>query len=111
MKKVIITADTPLSALIRETHHEELSLFLKQWRHFLKGDHSKIVLLQLSYFEFDLECVNVGMIYRHLAQLINHDAVIPNVTVLARYMVEHSNLAIQWKSVYRQINRYIGIYQ
>ena len=111
MRKFVITADTPLSALIRETHHQELALFLEQWCHFLKGDHSKTDLLQLSYFEFDLDCINVGKIYRHLAQLINHDAVIPNVTVLVRYMVEHSNLGVKWESVYRQINRYIGLYQ
>ena len=105
MKKLNITADTPLSALIRETHHQELALFLKQWCYFLKG------VLLLSYFEFDLDSINVGKIYGSLAQLINHDAVIPNVTVLARYMVEHSNLDVKWKSVYRQINRYLGIYQ
>ena len=111
MKKLNITADTPLSALIRETHHQELALFLKQWCYFLKGDHSKIDVLLLSYFEFDLDSINVGKIYGSLAQLINHDAVIPNMTVLARYMVEHSNLDVKWKSVYRQINRYLGIYQ
>ena len=39
------------------------------------------------------------------------DAVIPSVAVLIRYIVDHSNLKVKWKSVYRQINRYIGIYQ
>jgi hypothetical protein len=37
--------------------------------------------------------------------------VIPSVAVLIRYIVDHSNLKVKWKSVYRQINRYIGIYQ
>ena len=111
MKKIIITADTPLSALIRNAHHQELSLFLKQWLFFLKGDHSKTDVLQLSYFEFDFDRINTGIIYRHLAQLIVLDAVIPSVAVLIRYIVDHSNLKVKWKSVYRQINRYIGIYQ
>ena len=109
MKKIIITADPPLSALIRNAHHQELSLFLKQWLFFLKGDHSKTDVLQLSYFEFDFDRINVGKIYGTLAQLINHDAVIPNMSVLARYMADHSNLGIKWESVYRQINRYIII--
>ena len=111
MKKITITADTPLSALIRETHHQQLSLFLKQWCPFLKGIQSNMNVLHLSYFEFDLDCINVGKIYGTLAQLINQDAVIPNVAVFARYMVDHSNLGVKWQSVYRQINRYIGFYQ
>ena len=58
-----------------------------------------------------LDRFNTGTIYRHLAQLILLDAVIPSVAVLIRYIVDHSNLKVKWKSVYRQINRYIGFYQ
>jgi hypothetical protein len=111
MKKLKITPETPLSALIRETHHQRLSSLMEQWRPFLKGDCSNVDVLQLSYFEFDLDRFNIGTIYRHLAQLIILDAVIPSVAVLIRYIVDHSNLTAKWKSVYRQINRYIGFYQ
>ena len=107
MKKIAITADTPLSALIRDNHHQELSLYLEQWRRYLKGVNSDTDLFRLSYFEFDLDRLNVGVIYHSLALLINHDAVMTNVSVLAGYVVEHSNMGIKKESVYRQINRYL----
>ena len=111
MKKIIITSETPLSALIREAHHQELATIIEKWRPFLKVDCSNVDVLQLSYFEFDFDRINIGTIYRHLAQLILLDAVIPSVAVLIRYIVDHSNLKVKWKSVYRQINRYSGFYQ
>ena len=111
MKKLIILADTPLSALIRENHYDELKSFLEEWLVCLKGDNSNIDVFKLSYFEFDFDRINAGTIYRNLAQLVDHDAVIPDVTVLARYITDHSNLAAKWTSVYRQINRYLEFYR
>ena len=111
MKKIIITSETPLSALIREAHHQELATIIEKWRPFLKVDCSNVDVLQLSYFEFDFDRINAGTIYRNLAQLVDHDAVIPDVTVLARYITDHSNLAAKWTSVYRQINRYLEFYR
>ena len=108
MKKIIITSETPLSALIREAHHQELATIIEKWRPFLKVDCSNVDVLQLSYFE---DRFNTGTIYRHLAKLIFLDAVIPSMAELVRYIVDHSNLKVKWKSVYRQINRYIGFYQ
>jgi hypothetical protein len=111
MKRINLTSETPLSALIRETHHQELASLIEQWRPFLKGDCANVDALKMNYFEFDLDRFNIGTIYRHLAQLIVLDAVIPSVAVLIRYIVDHSNLKVKWKSVYRQINRYTGLYQ
>ena len=56
MKKIIITSETPLSALIREAHHQELATIIEKWRPFLKVDCSNVDVLQLSYFEFDSTC-------------------------------------------------------
>ena len=78
MKRIKITSETPLSALIRENHHQRLTSLIEQWCPFLKGDCSDVDVLQLSYFEFDFDRINTG---------------------------------IKWKSVYRQINRYTGLYQ
>lgn len=111
MKRIKITSETPLSALIRENHHPRLTSLIEQWCPFLKGDCSDVDVLQLSYFEFDFDRINTGIIYRHLAQLIVLDAVIPSVAELIRYIVDHSNLKVKWESVYRQINRYTGLYQ
>lgn len=111
MMKLIISADTPLSALIRENHFDELTFFLEKWGLCLKGDNSNNDVLKMSYFEFDFDRINVGTIYRNLAQLVAHDAVIPDVTVLARYITDHSNIVVKWTSVYRQINRYLGFYK
>ena len=106
MKKIIITSETPLSALIREAHHQEMATIIEKWRPFLKVDCSNVDVLQLSYFEFDFDRFNTGTIYRHLAQLIILDAVITSMSELARYIVGHSNLKTKWESVYRQVNRY-----
>ena len=111
MKRIKITSETPFSALIRENHHQRLKSLIEQWRPFLKVDCSNVDVLQLSYFEFDFDRFNTGTIYRHLAKLIFLDAVIPSMAELVRYIVDHSNLKVKWKSVYRQINRYIGFYQ
>ena len=110
MKRINLTSETPLSALIRETHHQELASLIEQWRPFLKGDCANVDALKMNYFEFDLDRFNIGTVYRHLAQLIILDAVIPSVAVLIRYIVDHSNLKVKWKSVYRQINRYFHFF-
>jgi riboflavin transporter FmnP len=110
MKKIIITSETPLSALIREAHHQELATIIEKWRPFLKVDCSNVDVLKLSYFEFDFDRINIGTIYRHLAQLIILDAVITSMSELARYIVGHSNLKTKWESVYRQVNRYFHFF-
>ena len=110
MKSINLTSETPLSALIRETHHQELASLIEQWRPFLKGDCANVDALKMNYFEFDLDRFNIGTIYRHLAQLIILDAVITSMSELARYIVGHSNLKTKWESVYRQVNRYFHFF-
>ena len=41
-------ADTPLSALFRENHHEELRTIIESWRPFLKDDETDTKALELS---------------------------------------------------------------
>lgn len=106
MTKIIITADTPLSALIRKDFHGELTMVINGWRQHLVGVDPAVDALQLSQFYFDLSRFPPGEMYRLLARLLNYDAVIPCMSVLSRYIAEHSNLRASSTSVYRQINRY-----
>lgn len=109
--KINIKPDTPLSALFRDNHHDELRNIVESWRPSLTGDDPGIDALQLSHFEFDFALISKARIYGNLALLINHDALIPDQTEFARYMTEHSNLQKNWSSLYRQLSRYRVIYK
>ena len=50
-------ADTPLSALFRENHHEELRKIIDSWRPYLIGDDPTIDALAMTRFEFDFDKV------------------------------------------------------
>ena len=101
-----ISADTKLSDIIRKEYHNMLKEFMETWRPYLVGVDPSVDVLELSYFEFGGSSFYPGVIYRHLAILINYDAVIPSQAILARYMTGHSNLVAKWESVYREISRY-----
>ena len=50
-------ADTPLSALFHESHHEELSQIIDSWRPYLKDNETDTDALAMSHFEFDFDKV------------------------------------------------------
>ena len=45
--------ETPLSALFRANHHEELRKIIESWRPYLIGDDASVDALTIFYFEFD----------------------------------------------------------
>lgn len=108
--KTNVTADTPLSALIRTDKHHELESVIGAWRNSLIEDDQTVDALNLCYFEFDITRIRPGTIYRGLAQLAGHGILLTWVTELARYMSAHSNLPDKWESIYRQIYRFLVFY-
>ena len=99
-------ADTPLSALFRESHHEELRQIIESWRPFLIEDDPNIDALALNSFHFDFEQTRPVCIYMDFARLINHDALVPPISVLAAYLFQHSNLSRSENALYVQLKRY-----
>ena len=109
-KKLQLTADTPLSALFRENHYEELRTVIESWRPFLVGDNPNVDALEMTHFGFNFTRIRQHSVYRPLALLIKHDALIPPATVLAQFLVDHTNLAQKPATVYRQLSRYCQHY-
>ena len=99
-------ADTPLSALFRESHHEELRKIIDSWRPFLIDDAPDKDALRFNRFQFDFEQTRPVCIYMDLARLINHDALSSPVSVLAAYLFLHSNLSSSENALYVQLKRY-----
>ena len=113
MKKTIINADTPLSALFHDGCHEVLRGAINNWRSNLKGDNPTVDALQISYFEFDFSEPQFGPcnVYKDLARMVIEFPLIVPFSVLVRYMVSHSNLQAKSSSIYRMINNYVELYQ
>ena len=105
-RKLQINADTPLSALFRDNHHDELRTIIESWRPYLLGSEAYTDALEICFLGFDFTRIPIGHIYRDLALLINHDALIDPITILARYLTIHSNLSVNKNTIYRQLMRY-----
>ena len=99
-------ADTPLSALFRESHHEELRQIIESWRPFLVEDDPNMDALALNSFHFDFDQTRPVCIYMDFAHLINHDALASPISVLAAYLFQHSNLSRSENALYVQLKRY-----
>lgn len=97
---------TPLSALFRESHHEELKEMVKNWRLYMIEEGQTEDELILTSFQFDFEQIRPVNIYMDLAHLINHDALRVPMSVLAAYMFQHSNLSKSENALYVQLKRY-----
>lgn len=110
-RKLKITVDTPLSALFRENHHEELRTIIESWRPYMIGGDACADALEMCYLGFDFTRIPLGHIYRDLAVLINHDGLIPTISLLASYLTIHSNLSVNKNTVYRQLMRYRKLYR
>ena len=99
-------ADTPLSALFRESHHDELRKIIEVWRPYLTNDEPTMDSLVLNSFQFDFSEIRPVNIYMDLARLISHDALTTPMSVLAAYMFQHSNLSKSENALYVQLKRY-----
>ena len=99
-------ADTPLSALFRENHHEELRKIINSWRPYLIGDDPTIDALAIKDFQFDFGLFRPVSVYTDMALLINKGALNPPMSVLAAYMFQHTNLSRSENALYVQLKRY-----
>ena len=100
-------ADTPLSALFRENHHEELRKIIDSWRPYLIGDDSTIDALAMTSFEFDFDKVIATHIYIDLGRLLHDHALKDdNMSQLAKYLYQHSNLSNSESTLYVQLRKY-----
>ena len=98
--------ETPLSALFRESHHEELRKTIDSWRPYLTNSATTVDVLNLADFLFDLTTIRPISIYMDLAHLVNHGALRSPMSVLASYMFQHSNLSRSENALYVQLKRY-----
>jgi len=98
--------DTPLSALFREGHHEELRKIIDSWRPYLTNDDATIDALQLSHFEFDKDRIYSNKVYRDLCGLDALGALQVSLSQLSRYLAERSNLSRSYATLYQQLKYY-----
>ena len=99
-------ADTPLSALFRESRHEELRQIIDSWRPYLKDNETDTKTLELSHFEFDKDRIYSNKVYRDLCGLDALGALQFPLSQLARYLADHSNLSRSYATLYQQLKYY-----
>jgi hypothetical protein len=98
--------DTPLSALFRDNHHEELKKVIDSWRPYLVDDDAAIDALQLSHFVFDKKRIYSNHVYYDLLDLDSAGALQVSLRQLSSYLSDHSNLSNSYATLYRQIKKY-----
>lgn len=99
-------ADTPLTALFRENHHEELRKVIDSWRPYLIDDNPTADALVLTRFEFDKDRIYSNKVYRDLCGLDIAGALKVPLSQLARYLTDHSNLSRSYATLYQQLKYY-----
>ena len=104
--KELFNADTPLSALFRENHHEELRKIIESWRPYLIDDDPTTDALALTRFEFDKDRIYSNKVYRDLCGLDIAGALKVPLSQLARYLTDHSNLSHSYATLYQQLKYY-----
>lgn len=104
------SAETPLSALFRENHHEELRKVIESWRPYMINDENATEALSLTHFEFDKGQIYSNKVYRDLCELDALGALQVSLSQLARYLAEHSNLSLSYATLYQQLKDYRGEY-
>jgi len=102
--------DTPLSALFRKNHHEQLRQIIGSWRPYLIGDDSCIDELDITSFEFDKDRIYSNKVYRDLCGLDFQGALQVSLSQLARYLADHSNLSRSYATLYQQLKNYRSEY-
>ena len=106
MKDEPFDDNTPLSALFRENHHEELRKVIESWRPYLINDETDRDALMLTHFTFDKKSIHSKEIYVGLLNLANIGALQVSLSQLARYLSNHSNLSNSYTALYQQIKHY-----
>ena len=100
-------ADTPLSALFRENHHKELRQIIDSWRPYLIDDDTATDALAFSNFQFDFEKVIAAHIYIDIGRLLyDHALKDDNMSLLAKYLFQHTNLSNSESTLYAQLRKY-----
>ena len=98
--------DTPLSALFRKVHHEELRKVIESWRPYLIGDDTTVDALAITHFEFDKKRIYSNRVYYDLLDLDALGALQVSLSQLACYLADHSNLSSSQATLYRQLKLY-----
>ena len=107
MRQVVLTADTPLSALFRENFHSELRTVIESWRPYLVGGDSDVDALEICHLGFDLTKLQAKCVYIDLGRLLNeHPLIDDNMHTLADYLYHHSNLSNSLPTLYAQLRKY-----
>ena len=102
----VFDQDTPLSALFREHHHEELRQTIEAWRPYLIGDDTSVDVLAMTHFEFDRKRIYSNRVYYDLLDLEDLGALQVPLSQLASYLAAHSNLSQSYETLYRQLKKY-----
>jgi len=102
--------DTPLSALFRKTHHEELRKVIASWRPYLISDDTTVDALAMTHFEFDRNRIYSNKVYRDLCELESLGALQVSLNQLALYLADHSNLSRSYATLYQQLKNYRSEY-
>lgn len=102
----VFDQDTPLSALFREHHHEELRQTIEAWRPYLIGDDTSVDVLAMTHFEFDRKRIYSNRVYYDLLDLEDLGALQVPLSQLASYLADHSNLSQSYETLYRQLKKY-----
>ena len=84
--------------------HKRLAELIESWYPCLKNVNKRVAPLEMTDFEFDKDKTTSLRIYMDLIELIENRALIVPVTVLVRYLVEHSNLSRSYATLYQQIS-------
>jgi hypothetical protein len=98
--------ETPLSALFRENHHEELKTIIESWRPYLIGDDTTVDALAMTHFEFDKKRIYSNRVYYDLLDMDALGALQVSLNQLACYLANHSNLSSSHATLYRQLKKY-----
>lgn len=98
--------ETPLSALFRANHHEELRKIIESWRPYLIGDDASVDALTISYFEFDKNRIYSNKVYRDLCELDALGALQVPLSQLAHFLADHTNLSRSYATLYQQLKYY-----
>ena len=98
--------DTPLSALFRENHHEELKTVIESWRPYLISDDTTVDALAMTHFEFDKKRIYSNRVYYDLLDMDTLGALQVSLSQLACYLADHSNLSSSHATLYRQLKKY-----
>lgn len=98
--------ETPLTALFRTNHHEELRKIIESWRPYLIGDDASVDALTISYFEFDKNRIYSNKVYRDLCELDALGALQVPLSQLAHFLADHTNLSRSYATLYQQLKYY-----